>query len=497
MRLLPTLAVWGYSCILTASATLNRDHSASHGHRNEIRTRDVDVAIIGGGAAGTYAAIRLQQLNYSVVLVEPKDQLGGHTKTYTDAASGLPVDVGVHRYSNISIVRDYFRELGLDWETGDESEDGGGGGRFGNAGSIIDLRTGENLDSSSTLDVDDDDEAQSARNRYLALLRRYEPYLDMGFRLPHPVPEELLRPMSDFIARHRLEAMVDPINEFNQDMGNWQQMPALYSLKYANRDALTAGMTQPRGRNNSAIYDAARKQLGGDVLLQSRVKSVSRDGRGDVRMVVARTTSPRELRKPAVVEQEEELVHVRARRILITAPPTLPILSPFLDLDEREEALFAQWQWTGLWPASVRIQGVDASIMNKRADARYGALELPAICVITQRGPPDTVVVHYVSDEPMLREEDVRHGIVTELRQLRKAGFDVSEPEIITLADHSPYELRVSPRAIADGFYSHLNALQGYRKTFWTGAALQTHDSAQIWRFTEALIQGQVVKSLA
>ena len=493
MHILPTLAVWCYSCISTASATLNSNYHTNHENGDAIRTRNVDVAIIGGGAAGTYAAIRLQQLNYSVVLVEPKDQLGGHTETYTDAASGLPVDVGVHRYSNISIVRDYFRELAVGWETEDES----GGGRFGGAGTIVDLRTGENLDSSSTLNVPDDDEVQSARSRYLALLRQYEPYLDLGFQLPHPVPEELLRPMSDFIARHRLEAMVDSINELNQDMGIWQQMPTLYSLKYANRDALTARMTQPRGRNNSAIYGAAQNRLGGDVLLQSRVRSVSRDDTGDVRMVVARTTSPRRLMKTTVVEREEELVHVHARRILITAPPTLPILSPFLDLDEREEALFAQWQWSGLWPASVRIQGVNASIMNKRADARHGELELPAVCVITQRGPPDTVVAHYVSDDPLLREEDVRHGIVTGLRQLHKAGFNVSEPEILVLADHSPYELRVSPRAIADGFYSRLNALQGYRKTFWAGAAHQTHDSAQIWRFTEALIQEQVVTSLA
>jgi len=38
-----------------------------------------DVVVIGGGATGTYAAIRLRDLGKSVVVVETNDRLGGHT----------------------------------------------------------------------------------------------------------------------------------------------------------------------------------------------------------------------------------------------------------------------------------------------------------------------------------------------------------------------------------------------------------------------------------
>lgn len=36
-----------------------------------------DVCIIGGGASGTYAAIRLQQMGVDVALIEKEGKLGG------------------------------------------------------------------------------------------------------------------------------------------------------------------------------------------------------------------------------------------------------------------------------------------------------------------------------------------------------------------------------------------------------------------------------------
>jgi hypothetical protein len=63
-------------------------------------TITVDVAIIGGGATGTYAAVRLQDYGKSVLVIEKSGRLGGHTETYfaTDAPppfTGAPVDYGV------------------------------------------------------------------------------------------------------------------------------------------------------------------------------------------------------------------------------------------------------------------------------------------------------------------------------------------------------------------------------------------------------------------
>ena len=53
-------------------------------HSYEYKPEDIitrDVCIIGGGSTGTYSAIRLRDMGKSVVVVEKKDVLGGHTSS--------------------------------------------------------------------------------------------------------------------------------------------------------------------------------------------------------------------------------------------------------------------------------------------------------------------------------------------------------------------------------------------------------------------------------
>ena len=42
-----------------------------------------DVAIIGGGSAGTYSAVRLKDMGKSVIVIEKDVILGGNTDTYS------------------------------------------------------------------------------------------------------------------------------------------------------------------------------------------------------------------------------------------------------------------------------------------------------------------------------------------------------------------------------------------------------------------------------
>ena len=53
---------------------------------------------------------------------------------------------------------------------------------------------------------------------------------------------------------------------------------------------------------------------------------------------------------------------------------------------------------------------------------------------------------------------------------------------------HVPFELHVTPRAIAAGFYDRLNALQGRNRTYYSGAALDSHNSTRIWTAIEDLL---------
>ena len=69
------------SAACVTSQSQNAPTSGSDGSGNTIER---DVAIIGGGSAGTYAAIRLKDMSKSVVVIEKDGILGGHTDTYSE-----------------------------------------------------------------------------------------------------------------------------------------------------------------------------------------------------------------------------------------------------------------------------------------------------------------------------------------------------------------------------------------------------------------------------
>jgi hypothetical protein len=72
-----------------------------------------DVVVVGGGAAGTYAAIQLKDQHKKVVVIESKARLGGHTETYHDPESGQPIDMGVLLYHDEPIVHEWYARFNL------------------------------------------------------------------------------------------------------------------------------------------------------------------------------------------------------------------------------------------------------------------------------------------------------------------------------------------------------------------------------------------------
>src|SRR5450432_843254 len=79
--------------------------------RREVIERDV--CVIGGGSSGTYSAVSLKDAGKSVVVVERKLRLGGHTETYVDPATGIPTDYGVVVFNDTPVVEAYFARLGV------------------------------------------------------------------------------------------------------------------------------------------------------------------------------------------------------------------------------------------------------------------------------------------------------------------------------------------------------------------------------------------------
>ncbi|KAJ7720156.1 hypothetical protein B0H14DRAFT_2210633, partial [Mycena olivaceomarginata] len=161
---------------------------------------DRDVVIIGGGSAGTYTAFRLHQEGLSVALVERNDRLGGHVNTFHVPNTNTSFDFGVIVYHNISVATNYFSALGVD---------------------IIIPPLGATI-ITSYADLNGDAKATTT---YISLYNTQFSFLDNGFNLPDPVPEDIRLSWADFMAKYGLDAAAFSVYHVNQGVGNVMALP--------------------------------------------------------------------------------------------------------------------------------------------------------------------------------------------------------------------------------------------------------------------------------
>lgn len=467
-----------YELFVSASLLIGTCLSAPE-KSTEILNRDV--CIIGGGSAGTYTAVRLKQMGKSVILIEKEDLLGGQVNTYTDPASGKTIDYGVKVFNNISVVTDYFASLDVQLApfTGyvpDETT------------IYADLATASDIPAST---IPPAGNLTEGLLRYQAQLNKY-PYLENGFDLQYPVPEELLMPWGGFIEKHNLSSISGLVYGLVGGPGNILSQPAIYVMKNFNEvqvhSALTYSSLTTTSLDNQELYNKALAFLGNgsDAFLSSGVTAVTRRA-GDVEVDVDTPFGPKK---------------IEASQLVIAVPPTLSTLEPFLDLSRSERDIFGHFNNSYLFASIVGNSGIGktASLANVDLEAPLGIPPEPSIFLTEPTEVDDYHVVlygspHYVSDEA------VQANIVSTLNRWKRAsnrstGTLEQSAEIIAFKSHSPYFLTVSVEAIRNGFYEQANMLQGQYNTFHTGAAWETNDSSLIWRFTEEQILPRIMAVL-
>ncbi|UQU68549.1 FAD-dependent oxidoreductase [Couchioplanes caeruleus] len=418
-----------------------------------------DVCVIGGGSAGTYVAVRLGDLGRSVAVVETKDRLGGHTETYHDPATGGTVDIGVIVFEDDPLVHRHFGRFGLELT---------GLGGFGGDTAFVDFRTGRPVGYTPP--------APTALGTYYDLISRYGP-IDAVIDLPDPVPHDLVAPFADFVRKYDLGSVVPLVFNYGQGIGDILRLPALYSVNTFGqgvvRNIMDRSFLTTAAHDNSLLYERATAHLGDDVLLESHVLRVDRSGRG-VRVLVA---TPEGLRL------------IVARKLVVTCPPLLRNFAGF-DLDATERSVFGQFVSGAYYTGVVRLSGLPEglSLENVAADTPYNLPPLPGLYGLSPTGIPGLYNVKYGSPEP-LPEAQVRRDIRVEIERLARAGtYPVRFEDLEVFSSHTPFELHVSPEAIAGGFYRRLNALQGHNDTYYSSAAVHSHNSTRIWAGAETLL---------
>jgi hypothetical protein len=442
--------------------------SVGHGSE-EVITRDV--AIIGGGSSGTYAAVRLRDQGKSVIVIEKENVMGGHTNTYHDPFTNQTVDYGVIVFHDQQVVKSYFDRLNVSYLI--SSVIGGSSNTI-----YLDVHTADPIKYTSP-------DVVTGLEAYYAQLEKYHD-LELGFFLPDPVPDDLLLPFGQFVAKYpEIGNATYLIFSYGQGLGDFLNQPTLYVFKNFGLDIIqdiASGFVVTKSNDNHEIYAHARKLLGEDVLLRSHVVSTEQRDNNGIKLTV---------KTPGA----NKIIH--AKKLLIAIPQKLNNLIPF-DLDGNETSTFSEFKNTGYYTSLVRNTALPNTfnMASLSPNTPFNIPQMPGVYDIVPSGITDLFEIKYGSPHSV-PDEYVQKEIIDYIKKLQANGFTnnvTSEPEFVRFKSHAPFELTVSPGAIQAGFYKDLYALQGYRNTYYTGAAFHTQDSSMLWNFTESYVLPDLLK---
>lgn len=430
-----------------------------------------DVAVIGGGSSGTYAAAKLQRMGKTVAVVEKKDVFGGHTSTYHDPQNrSITVDYGVQAYGNVEAVRQQFARFDVPLGKFAVSETGFGIPNY------LDFRDAKALPRNFSYSRD--------LSGYRRQADKY-PYLCYSTRLPDPVPSDLLLPFGQFLEKYKLQNSSYNLFYTLEGLGDLLAQTTLYVIRYLNSEYLdnldpaNGGALVTVRKNNHELYEKAQRELGADALSGSEVIDARRDESGA--WLVVQTPEGRRL--------------ILADRLIITIPPLLSNMGPF-QLDKTETTLFSKWRSSGWYVGIIEASGFPSgyAYQNTRPDTPWNLPELPSLYQLSPTAIPNAYLVRYGTPDGSLSDDEVKADILRTVERLRFATIkgpskcNVTAVKFLAFSSHYPFNLHVPVEDIKQGFYNHLDDLQGHRSTWYTGAAIISHGTGALWNFTDYLV---------
>ncbi|KAL9059112.1 MAG: hypothetical protein Q9162_001330 [Coniocarpon cinnabarinum] len=439
-----------------------------------------DVAIIGGGASGTYAAVRLREdLNKSIVVIERDDHLGGHVNTYHDPASNTDIDYGVLAYI-----------------------------RYGNSAAFF-----ERFDIPITPYVSVPQTTVYANSVDASLLSSYmppsfpdqlaaiqkwvnltAPYTDRllpalwDFWAPEDIPEELLMPFGEFAERYDLEAMAPLLAVIaNVGVGGIKEVLTLY-VYFAFGQPVAQGFLdgsffQPMGYSNSELYRRALQLLKDDVMLQNHVVAAERNDDG-VKIVTCGADGKEKL--------------IKAKKLLFTPPPSLGNLAPF-DLDAKETAPYSTWTGAYTLAAVARIPDIpeNTTVLFTAPDAApsntLNIRDWPySLSLASAAIPGEDLFEILLSTNYSISHEDGQKLIMDAVQNLTTthavSNSTDSTVEFREVVDHNSVLWRQSPEQLKAGIVQDVYSLQGYRSTYYGASLLAQDYTGNVWAFVDTIL---------
>lgn len=485
--------------LASVNSVSSQEWSIFDNYNNEwSETIERDVCIIGGGASGIHAAVSLQELNKTVVVVERNNYLGGHAHTYEE--SGTSVDIGVVVFQPIPEVTSFFQKfnislLNLNSPEAKGNDPGQSANRslpailYNTFSEVRDFRDGSKVSPN----VSSAEDVSAAFAKLTEVLEQYE-YLLNGYDIPDPIPEDLYIPFGAFVKKYNLEAAFSELFRFSQGMGDMLHVSTIYVIKYFNLDdlrfAFQTGYLTPAQVGTQDLYTKAGESIGAsNILLETTIMTTNRQNT---------TSGSPEL----LVSTKEGLKLLSCKQIILTIPPTLTNLRGW-DLTPQELAVFSQYTTSnGYWAGLVKGVGLNqtVAISNAASNTPFNIPILPALYALKPVGLLDDVwEVKFGANNPTMTTEQVKAYVEREIATLQKVnGLPVTKPEWLIMDSHTPFHLQVSAEAIKEGFFKGLTGLQGGLggKMFYSGAAFHTQHSSLLWRYNKDVVIPLMLKSV-
>jgi hypothetical protein len=192
------------------------------------------------------------------------------------------------------------------------------------------------------------------------------------------------------------------------------------------------------------------------------------------------------------------------KKLLITIPPKLDLLASF-DLQEQERDVFARFINAGYYSALIKNTGVPEGlfIYNYAPDTPYNLPAIPGIYLMQPTAIPGVKAIYYGADVSNatypLSDDFIKGELVASIKRLQAANpdkFNATEPEFVVYTSHAPFYVQATSEDIKARIYDEMNALQGLKSTYWSGAAFRAHDSSALWQFNKEVVLPMLTKGL-
>ncbi|KAG4435010.1 hypothetical protein IFR05_009499 [Cadophora sp. M221] len=451
---------------------------------------DVDLVVIGGGSAGIHAAIQLKDAGAKVIVIEKKNQIGGHAETFY-APGGVPINAGVAIFQNSTVVSDYFSRLNVSSTLFNPATDVPPGTP---AATQYDFSLGFPIpaQNASTTQAQNLAIAAAAQSYTINVLTKY-PWIDAGFLVPDPVPAELLLTFGELAKKYSFEPLLPVIAQYNWFTGDISTIPALYGVKGLGPALLSSIFGKfiiASSGDTRDLYVAAAKELGDSILLGSTILSVKRT------VKTGKTTTGVTI---LVAQPGQAPKLIRAKKLLVAIPQTMNNIGTY-DISGDERDIFSKFTALGYWAYVVAIPGLTNSVTNVGVQTPYNQSVIPGPANFQASSAPGYFTSAVGFNDLNYTEESSKAVIRNDLSRLEAVGGvprgSSAAVKFPFSSDHRPYCLRVSANDIKKGFYKKLLGLQGKRNTYWAGAAFSGHNSGLVWNFNVGTIVPALKKDL-